>query len=111
MGIIESKHGGGTYVSKTDMSVFNPLAIQFYLEDGKALDILELRYMLEVQLSAFAAKKATEKDLYHLENILNCMKNVSIVEERLSLNNEFLIAIAKISGNILINSIFKAYHH
>ena len=48
LGIIRSRQGDGNYITADTVEVINPLAMQFYLKNGKMDDILEFRYIMEV---------------------------------------------------------------
>ena len=41
MGIIRSRQGDGNYITAESVDIITPLAIQFYLNEGKMDDILE----------------------------------------------------------------------
>lgn len=102
IGIIESRHGDGNYITSESGDLFNTTAINFYLNKGNDIDILEFRYILEVKFAGMAALKATDQQLDDMEEILEKMKCVANKQERLELNNSFHREIIKISGNLLI---------
>ena len=39
MGIIESVHGGGNYISNNINNIFNPFTLKYYLSEGNEEDI------------------------------------------------------------------------
>lgn len=106
VGIVDSRHGDGNYIVSNTGDLFNTTAINFYLNKGNDIDILEFRYILEVKFAGMAALKATDEQLNEMEMILEKMKHVSSKQERLELNNEFHREIIKISGNLLIINIY-----
>lgn len=106
LGIINSRHGGGNYITFDTSNVFNPLVLKFYLNEGKQFDILEFRYILEIQMARLAALKSSSEQIEALSVIIEKMKNVTCLDERLDLNSQFHLEIAKISGNALIFSIY-----
>ena len=63
LGIIRSRQGDGNYITADTVEVINPLAMQFYLKNGKMDDILEFRYIMEVQMASLAAAKITEEEI------------------------------------------------
>ena len=70
-GLVVSRPGAGTFVSNdTNGSVAD--ALTAYLADGKdALkDVFEMRHILEPQMAALAAGRATPEDLQRLEQML-----------------------------------------
>jgi len=106
IGIIESRHGDGNYIVSSSGDLFNTTAIDFYLNKGNDIDILEFRYILEVKFAGMAALKATDEQIDEMEIILEKMKYVSSKQERLELNNSFHRQIIKISGNLLIINVY-----
>ena len=106
LGLIESRHGGGNYVTSDLSNIFNPFTLQYYLAEGKETDIVEFRYLLEVQLARLAAAKATESDISRLAAIVENMKSVESLEERLQENLAFHRELAHINGNVLILTIY-----
>ncbi len=106
IGLIHSRQGDGNYVVSNTGEIFNPLALNFYLNKGEENNILEFRYILEVNLVGLAALKATEEQIEELYNIVEKMNNTLTSEERLSLNNDFHRQIISLSGNSLILTIY-----
>lgn len=108
LGIIESVHGGGNYICENIDNIFNPFTLKFYLSEGNQEDILEFRYILEVQFAKLAALKVTDYNISVLKEIVENMKEVSNKNLRLKLNYEFHLEIAKIAGNSLIISMYES---
>jgi len=62
-GILEVRQGSGTYVIGTDTLENDPLGFSKYEDKYKlALELFEVRLMLEPEIAALAAQKATEQD-------------------------------------------------
>ena len=55
MGVIRSRQGDGNYVASDSVELLNPLAVRSYLDHKNGDDILEFRYIMEVQMAALAA--------------------------------------------------------
>ena len=108
LGIIESRHGGGNYISEDLNNVFNTFTLKYYLSKGNKSDILEFRYILEVQLAKLAALKAKKSDIDKLSNIVEKMKKVKSSEERLDLNFKFHLELARVNENTLILSVYES---
>lgn len=108
MGIIESVHGGGNYISENIDNIFNPFTLKYYLSEGNKEDILEFRYILEVQFAKLAALKVSDSNITKLESIVKQMKKNTNKEKRLRINYEFHLQIAKIAGNSLIISMYES---
>lgn len=53
------------------MDIITPLAIQFYLNEGKMDDILEFRYIIEVQMASLAAMKITEEQIAEFQRLMD----------------------------------------
>ena len=68
-GILEVRQGSGTYVIGTDTLENDPLGFSKYEDKYKlALELFEVRLMLEPEIAALAAQKATEQDKEYIEN-------------------------------------------
>lgn len=108
MGIVESRQGDGNYILPYQNKLFNPLILSFYAAHGNMDNILEIRYILEVQSVKIAARKRTEEQIRGMEEILGRMKSFKDLEERIRLNAEFHLAIIKISGNPLLINFYES---
>lgn len=71
MGIIRSRQGDGNYITAESVDIITPLAIQFYLNEGKMDDILEFRYIIEVQMASLAAMKITEEQIAEFQRLMD----------------------------------------
>lgn len=75
MGLIEIKHGEGTFVKSFDANqLFFPLSIAVLMNREDVTHLLEVRKILESGNIVLAARNRDEKDLRELENILQEMK-------------------------------------
>jgi len=108
MGIIESVHGGGNYISNNINNIFNPFTLKYYLSEGNEEDILEFRYILEVQFAKLAALKVNKSSIFELESLVEEMKEIKGREKRLKKNYDFHVEVAKIAGNSLIISMYES---
>lgn len=98
-GVVETRHGVGTFVLKAaeasslDFSV-NPV--------NDALDILELRLGLEVEVAGLAAQRRTLEQLIEIRKALDCLKSIDrnghVLEASLA-DFSFHLLIAKAAGN------------
>lgn len=69
-GILEVRRGSGTYVISTNSVENDPLGLSKQKDKFKlALELFEVRLMLEPEIAAAAAKNATEDDLKRLKNL------------------------------------------
>ena len=81
-GILEVRQGSGTYVIGTDTLENDPLGFSKYEDKYKlALELFEVRLMLEPEIAALAAQKATEQD----KKLCGCVMRwrISIVPEKI----------------------------
>lgn len=110
MGIIRSRQGDGNYITADSVDIITPLVIQFYLNDGKMDDILEFRYMIEVQMASLAAMKITEEQIADFQKLMDAIReNVPDRAElkiRQYYNNMFHFRVVSLCGNKLIESIY-----
>ncbi|MEL7606679.1 MAG: FadR/GntR family transcriptional regulator [Sedimentibacter saalensis] len=109
IGVIESRHGQGNFVvNNTENSVFKPLSLSFKLSNGNIEEILELRRLIEDYTVKQAASLSNEKEAMRLREIHNAMINAETTEQKSQYDKQFHYEIAKISKNILINSLFES---
>lgn len=109
IGVIESRHGQGNFVvNNTENSVFKPLSLSFKLSNGNIEEILELRRLIEDYTVKQAAILSDEKEVERLREIHNAMINAETTEQKSQYDKQFHYEIAKISKNILINSLLES---
>ena len=103
-GLITSKNGEGSFVTKPDMSsISNSLNRFILLEKINNQELLELRMVLENASARKAAKSANEADIKKLEMIIEKIASDTIPpEERYELDALFHKSIAIIGKNPLI---------
>ncbi len=98
-GLIESRQGGGTYVTNaiSSISTFQDLPVDNPLE---LTQLLQVRKIVEVGCIELASKLRTESDMQELERILNLMRD-AIGNEEISqvYDVNFHLAIAKATQN------------
>lgn len=75
-GILEVRQGSGTYVIGTDTLENDPLGFSKYEDKYKlALELFEVRLMLEPEIAALAAQKATEQDKEEIVRLCDEVEN------------------------------------
>lgn len=68
--VLEVRHGSGTFVSESTGMVDDPLGFRFIRDKRKlALDLCEIRLMVEPPLAAAAAENASRKEIEELERL------------------------------------------
>lgn len=66
--VLEIKRGCGTFVSQNPGMVDDPLGFEFVKDKKKlALDLCEIRLMIEPEIAALAAQRATPEDVERLQ--------------------------------------------
>jgi GntR family transcriptional repressor for pyruvate dehydrogenase complex len=102
MGFIEQKQGRGTFVSFPSLEEKNALVAAMKGEDVSIEDLLEVRIGLECNATYLAAERASEKDIYLMEQSIAALKKST---EEGMMNAEadvsFHMAIAYASKNSL----------
>ncbi|MFD2831564.1 FadR/GntR family transcriptional regulator [Corticicoccus populi] len=101
MGIVEVKHGQGTFV-KSGESINLEFKVQV-LNKADIKNLLEVRRIVETGCAAIAARRITEEELVELERVLEEMHTVvdddSLGEKA---DYEFHVMIAKASSNPML---------
>ncbi|PWK13755.1 FadR/GntR family transcriptional regulator [Tumebacillus permanentifrigoris] len=109
MGLIDLRHGEGTFVQKIDVQtmITEPMNAALLLGRGKLRELLQVRRLLEVGTVRMACAEASELRLAAVRSALERMESVSTkqtVEERVGADLQFHLAIAEVSGNyVLLN--------
>ena len=100
-GILEVRQGSGTYVIGTDTLENDPLGFSKYEDKYKlALELFEVRLMLEPEIAALAAQKATEQDKEEIVRLCDEVENFYRAGKNHTKKDQaFHAAIAKASGN------------
>lgn len=70
MGLIEIKSGEGTFITSTVETLLSPLASAILQQKGVLLEIFEARKIVEPEIAALAAERASPEELEQLEGIL-----------------------------------------
>ena len=98
--VLVSRVGSGTFVvnergSSIDVLLTRALA----REKNKLAEIFEFRRMIEPQIAAKAASKASPQDLADLEGILERQKKASDIHQIVDLDQDFHMALARATRN------------
>ncbi len=99
--VLEIKRGRGTFVCRHPGMVDDPLGFAFVKDKKKlALDLCEVRLMIEPEIAALAALRATEQEVRELQEIEDQVADLcSRGEQHMVKDIEFHEKIAKISKN------------
>ncbi len=104
LGILETRHGEGTFVKELSGQVhFNALIPLLVLDNIDILQVLEYRQIIEKGTAALAAERATDQDLAEMEAVYDQMVQVrDNVAEFARADLEFHLVLAKATGNPII---------
>jgi GntR family transcriptional repressor for pyruvate dehydrogenase complex len=73
MGLLETRHGAGTYVVRPDAPDGNALTVTIDLQGAPIEELFEIRLLLEPSVTERAAARCTEAELAELHAILERM--------------------------------------
>lgn len=111
MGVLTQKVGDGTYLSNSAETILNePLDFLVLLDDLSHHELFETRLIVEPELTARAAERATTEDLNALRNSISAMQNSKTTQDRLNADMAFHDAIFRASGNRICQLLFKQIH-
>jgi GntR family transcriptional repressor for pyruvate dehydrogenase complex len=111
MGVLTQKVGDGTYLSNSAETILNePLDFLVLLDDLSHHELFETRLIVEPELTARAAERATTEDLNALRNSISAMQNSKTTQDRLNADMAFHDAIFRASGNRICHLLFKQIH-
>lgn len=101
LGVIESRHGSGTYVSQLrPEEIVGSLALTVdLLPLSGLLDMYELRRVLESHAAAQAAAKVDDVSADELLQLIEAMESTDDPTEASELDGRFHAAIAQLGGN------------
>ncbi len=110
VGMVQMRPGEGTYVSDgTSKLLERILAPGFLSTEKDLLDMAETRLVLETELVALCAQRATDADLAELERLVGEMQeSIQVAGERfLELDLEFHLTIAALSKNLVLAQLLR----
>jgi GntR family transcriptional repressor for pyruvate dehydrogenase complex len=113
LGLIKSRAGDGTYIRPSLGRVLNQhFQWMILLNEVKHLEIYELRRIIEPDVAALAARRATRADLDRLEAALEGMAQARGSPELFQeFDIQFHDAFAQASGNAAIHSTMRMLYH
>ena len=113
LGILETRHGEGTFVRELSGQVnFNALIPLLILDEIDILHVLEYRRIVEKGTAALAAERASDQDLIDMEAVYNEMvQSQNNIAEFARADLEFHLVLAKATGNpvlIKVNNVLRS---
>lgn len=105
--ILESRQGAGTFISEKQGIPDDPLGLTFIYDDHMlALDMIDLRLMIEPKAAQLAAINATEDQKKSLVEITNAMEEcINNGKPYVELDGKFHQLIAEATGNKVIGNL------
>jgi GntR family transcriptional repressor for pyruvate dehydrogenase complex len=109
-GLIEIRHGSGCFVARSQLkTALGPLFETFTHE--RAVEVLELRMIVEVEMAALAATRATADDFARMEAALESVRHLHARGElTVQGSAEFHRALGQASHNSLLAAIAQLLH-
>ncbi|MCR4442928.1 MAG: FadR/GntR family transcriptional regulator [Peptococcaceae bacterium] len=110
IGLIESRPGEGTFIREhRNGMALEPLSLILMLEDDLALELLELRRVLEIDCVRLAAERVTEEELAEMKKHIGIMEESAGHEEHcVKADAKFHFTIAKASKNRVLYDVMMA---
>jgi GntR family transcriptional repressor for pyruvate dehydrogenase complex len=111
MGVLTQRVGDGTYLSASAESILHePLGFLILLDDLSHHELFETRMIVEPELAARAAQRATTEDLIGLRKAIMAMEHCRTKQERLDADLAFHECIFRASGNRICHLLFRVIH-
>jgi GntR family transcriptional regulator, transcriptional repressor for pyruvate dehydrogenase complex len=111
MGVLTQRVGDGTYLSASaEATLKEPLDFLILLDDLSHHELLETRMIVEPELAARAAQRATAEDLIGLRKAIVSMEHCRTNQERLDADLAFHECIFRASGNRICHLLFRVIH-
>jgi len=111
MGVIWQRIGDGTYLNTSAASILGePVDFLILLDGISHSELFEARMIVEPELAARAAERATAEDLAALRQALVDMGKSQTLQARLEADLAFHEAIFKASGNRMCQLVFSVIH-
>jgi len=111
MGVLSQRVGDGTYLSNSAERILKePIDFLVLLDDLSHHELFETRLIVEPELAARAAERATAEDFATLRNAIFGMERSKTNLERLEADCAFHEAIFRASGNRICHLLFKVIH-
>jgi GntR family transcriptional regulator, transcriptional repressor for pyruvate dehydrogenase complex len=111
MGVLTQRVGDGTYLSASAETILKePLDFLILLDDLSHHELFETRLIVEPELAARAAERATVEDLAGLRQAIMAMERSRTNQARLEADVSFHECVFRASGNRICHLLFKVIH-
>ncbi|MDQ0257337.1 GntR family transcriptional repressor for pyruvate dehydrogenase complex [Evansella vedderi] len=105
LGVLEIKHGNGTYLKKPDAGLLiESIEWGILLGEKRVRDIIEARQEIELSIVKLAAQRCTEEELNELWSILEQLK-VSTIDDFVEIDIAFHLKLAEMAKNASLKGI------
>lgn len=113
MGLVEQRTGYGTYLSLEPSQILRePMRFLLLVDPVSHAELLEMRLIVEPELAAKAAERATLADLLEMEACLERMEQAGDDTEKLiEADVAFHRTVFRAAGNHLSETMFSMIHH
>ena len=111
MGVLTQRVGDGTYLSASAETILKePLDFLILLDDLSHHELFETRLIVEPELAARAAERATAEDMAGLRHAIMAMERSRTNQARLEADVAFHECVFRASGNRICHLLFKVIH-
>lgn len=111
MGMIEMRHGSGTYVRAAKPQDFmNSLSPLVIMDRASAAEVLQARFHVESAVAALAAQNATRKDIDRLRMVIEQMESAFVTghhDDYVSRDTQFHMLVASASKNRVLMKVLE----
>lgn len=111
-GILEVQRGAGTFVKTTEMVMDDPLGLARFEDKYKlAMELFDVRILLEPEVAAAACKNATEEEKIHIKELCDEVEKLYLEgKNHIQKDMEFHACIAKCSRNRVVEVLVPVIH-
>jgi GntR family transcriptional repressor for pyruvate dehydrogenase complex len=111
MGVLSQRVGDGTYLNDSAESILDePLDFLVLMDDLSHHELFETRLIVEPELAARAAERATAEDLVLLRKAIRALEHCHTTQERLDADMAFHECIFRAAGNRICHLLFRVVH-
>jgi len=111
MGVLQQRVGDGTYLNGDASSILRePVQFLILMGDVTHEELFEARLIVETELAARAAERATVEDLAALRRAITDLANSRSMQARIDADIAFHEAVFRTSGNRVCQLIFTVIH-
>jgi len=111
MGLVETRHGSGTFVKTTRPTDFmNPLSSLLIMDRDSAAELLQARLYIESPVAELAAMNASEEQIRQLGGLIERMRVAYATDDAdsyVALDTRFHMLIAESSGNRVLMKVLE----